>query len=306
MIRQTRLFEQKNSFATLRDLFRWANHQAARADQSYQSLANDGYMLLAERVRDEKEKLTVKEIIERVMRVKIDHSSLYSPESTPEYQYYIGKLSRTNSGVVWTKAMRRLYALVANALRNNEPVLLVGETGCGKTTVCQMLADAFGKSLFVVNAHQNTETGDIIGAQRPIRNRQACQSQLTEDLLTVLRERSPTEITDNNLTILPRAYDSLDQNVATKIADDVRARIQTNRRRTKALFEWADGSLIQAMKSGQFFLLDEISGRRFRLGEIEQYFGTCTGYPTRREGSKGIRNYSSRWVSFHGHNESWR
>ena len=260
MIRQTtRLFEQKNSFATLRDLFRWANRQAARADQSYQSLANDGYMLLAERVRDEKEKLTVKEIIERVMRVKIDHSSLYSPESTPEYQYYIGKLSGTNSGVVWTKAMRRLYALVANALRNNEPVLLVGETGCGKTTVCQMLADAFGKSLFVVNAHQNTETGDIIGAQRPIRNRQACQSQLTEDLLTVLRERSPTEITDNNLTILLRAYDSLDQDVATKIADDVRARIQTNRRRTKALFEWADGSLIQAMKSGQFFLLDEIS-----------------------------------------------
>ena len=56
------------------------------------------------------------------------------------------------------KAMRRVYALVANALRNNEPVLLVGETGCGKTTVCQMLADAFGKSLFVVNAHQNTET----------------------------------------------------------------------------------------------------------------------------------------------------
>ncbi|KAG0131716.1 ATPase, partial [Tuber indicum] len=260
LIRQTaRLFEQKNSFATLRDLFRWASRQVARGDQSYQSLANDGYMLLAERVRDEKEKLAVKEIIERVMRVKIDDSSLYSPESTPEYHYYMDKLSGTSGDVVWTKAMHRLYALVATALRNNEPVLLVGETGCGKTTVCQMLADALGKSLFAVSAHQNTETGDIIGAQRPIRNRQAYQSQLTEDLLAVLREHSSTEITDSDLTALLKAYDSLGQDIAARIPDDARARIQTNRKRAKALFEWADGSLIQAMKSGQFFLLDEIS-----------------------------------------------
>ncbi|RPA93651.1 P-loop containing nucleoside triphosphate hydrolase protein [Choiromyces venosus 120613-1] len=260
LIRQTtRLFEQKNSFATLRDLFRWANRQVARGDQSYQSLANDGYMLLAERVRDGKEKLVVKKIIEKVMRVEIDDSSLYSPESTPEYQYYMDKLSGTSGDVVWTKAMRRLYALVANALRNNEPVLLVGETGCGKTTVCQMLADAFGKSLLVVNAHQNTETGDIIGAQRPIRNRQGYQSQLTKDLLTVIREHSSAEITNNDLTVLLKAYDSFGQEVLERISDDVRARIQTNRKRTKALFEWADGSLIQAMKSGQFFLLDEIS-----------------------------------------------
>ncbi|PWW78362.1 midasin [Tuber magnatum] len=260
LIRQTtRLFEQKNSFATLRDLFRWANRQVGRDDQSYQSLANDGYMLLAERVRDEKEKLTVKEIIERVMRVKIDNSSLYSPESIPGYHHHMHKFPGAGGGIVWTNAMRRLYALVANALHNNEPVLLVGETGCGKTTVCQMLADALGKSLFVVNAHQNTETGDIIGAQRPIRNRQAYLCQLTEDLLAVLREHSSTEIADNDLTALLRAYDALEQDVAARIPDDARARIQTNRKRTKALFEWVDGSLIQAMKSGQLFLLDEIS-----------------------------------------------
>ncbi|CUS14036.1 unnamed protein product [Tuber aestivum] len=260
LIRQTtRLFEQKNSFATLRDLFRWASRQVGRDDQSYQSLANDGYMLLAERVRDEKEKLTVKEIIERVIRVKINDSSLYSPESTPGYDYCMDKFPVVSGGIVWTKAMRRLYALVTNALRNNEPVLLVGETGCGKTTVCQMLAEALRKLLFVVNAHQNTETGDIIGAQRPIRNRQAYQNRLAEDLLTVLREHSPTEITDNDLAALLTAYDSLEQDIVARIPDSVRARIQTNRKRTKALFEWADGSLIQAMKAGQFFLLDEIS-----------------------------------------------
>ena len=43
----TRLFEQKNSFATLRDLFRWAMRDAV----GYEELAANGYMLLAERVR---------------------------------------------------------------------------------------------------------------------------------------------------------------------------------------------------------------------------------------------------------------
>lgn len=48
----TRLFEQKNSFATLRDLFRWAQREAV----GYEELAINGYMLLAERVRKEDEK----------------------------------------------------------------------------------------------------------------------------------------------------------------------------------------------------------------------------------------------------------
>lgn len=249
----TRLFEQKNSFATLRDLFRWANREAV----GYQQLADNGYMLLAERVRKEDEKLAVKRVLEEVMRVKIDEAALYSPESTPEYQLVM----KLESDVVWTKAMRRLYSLVAHSLRNNEPVLLVGETGCGKTTVVQLLAEAFGKTLNIVNAHQNTETGDIIGAQRPIRNRTAYTAQLVEDLLAVVRDHSRIEQynADADLQMLLEAYSALDKQSLNNIPEDLRSRIELNRIRVKALFEWSDGSLIQAMKEGQFFLLDEIS-----------------------------------------------
>ncbi|KAI5852686.1 P-loop containing nucleoside triphosphate hydrolase protein, partial [Morchella snyderi] len=249
----TRLFEQKNSFATLRDLFRWANREAI----GYQQLADNGYMLLAERVRKEDEKLAVKKVLEEVMRVKIDEAALYSPESTPEYQLVM----KLKSDVVWTKAMRRLYSLVAHSLRNNEPVLLVGETGCGKTTVVQLLAEAFGKQLNIVNAHQNTETGDIIGAQRPIRNRTAYTAQLVEDLLAVVRDHSTIEQynADVDLSILLETYLTLDKQTLNSIPEDLRSRIELNRIRVKALFEWSDGSLIQAMKEGQFFLLDEIS-----------------------------------------------
>jgi midasin len=40
--------------------------------------------------------------------------------------------------IAWTKSMRRLFVLVGSCIIHNEPVLLVGETGTGKTTVCQV------------------------------------------------------------------------------------------------------------------------------------------------------------------------
>ena len=36
--------------------------------------------------------------------------------------------------------MRRLAVLVSASIKYKEPLLLVGETGCGKTTVCQVVA----------------------------------------------------------------------------------------------------------------------------------------------------------------------
>jgi midasin len=119
-----RLFEQKDSFATLRDLFRWASRNADNREQ----LAANGYMLLAERVRKPEERSAVKEIIEKVMKVKLDPNVIYDPHSCPEIELYNN--TANTHGVVWNNAMRRLYILVAHALRNNEPVLLVGDTGC--------------------------------------------------------------------------------------------------------------------------------------------------------------------------------
>ncbi|KAH7348924.1 hypothetical protein BKA65DRAFT_525885 [Rhexocercosporidium sp. MPI-PUGE-AT-0058] len=251
----SRLFEQKDSFATLRDLFRWALRDADNREQ----LAANGYMLLAERVRNPVERTAVKEIIEKVMKVKIDPNVLYGGDFSTEIKAY--NETSNSQGVVWTQAMRRLYVLVAHALRNNEPVLLVGETGCGKTTVCQMLAEAFGKELHVVNAHQNTETGDLIGAQRPVRNRAVILEQLKQDLVTLLRGLGET-IADNvdvDVDVLMATYRSLPSSTTAQAWEELVQRIEINQGKAKALFEWSDGSLVQALKDGQFFLLDEIS-----------------------------------------------
>jgi midasin len=249
----SRLFEQKDSFATLRDLFRWALRDADNREQ----LAANGYMLLAERVRNPQERLAVKNIIEKVMKVKIEPDVLYGGALSPEIQAY--NATSNSQGVVWTQAMRRLYVLVAHALRNNEPVLLVGETGCGKTTVCQMLAEAFGKELYIVNAHQNTETGDLIGAQRPVRNRAAILEQLRCDITLVLDGLNRSESFSDDEDALLSIYNSLSSAEKKDVPVELLRRIEDNQRKAKALFEWSDGSLVQALREGQFFLLDEIS-----------------------------------------------
>ncbi|PLB47863.1 AAA ATPase [Aspergillus steynii IBT 23096] len=250
LLRQAnRLFEQKNSFATLRDLFRWALRRADDRDQ----LAINGFMLLAERVRNPQERAAVKSVIEEVMKVRIDEDVVYSASELDKRAPLLKTLA---PGIVWTKAMRRLFILVSVALENNEPVLLVGETGCGKTQLCQAVAEAYRKQLLIVNAHVNLETGDLIGAQRPVRNRSAIEQALLNDLRSML----PSEnVESSSIEELKQAFSALSADELQTRDPETVQRIVKNIARVNALFEWSDGSLITAMRTGQFFLLDEIS-----------------------------------------------
>ena len=248
---ENRIFEQ-HSFATLRDLFRWALRSADSVDQ----LATNGYMLLAERVRKDEEKVVVKATIERVMSrrgpgVRIDPEVLYA-RTAPEVA--ASGASSSSQSIVWTKSMRRLFMLVSRALQNNEPVLLVGETGCGKTTVCQMLANVAGRELYTVNAHRNTETADIVGSQRPIRNRSEVEKQLRERLLAALGTPLPEEGSLTTAMLLEKFQETSKSNKS-----QLSAEIASLRSKYLSLFQWDDGPLVSAMKGGQYFLIDEIS-----------------------------------------------
>ena len=63
-----------------------------------------------------------------------------------------------------------LHQVAVRCLAMSEPVLLVGETGSGKTTVCQLIAALRNQVLHIANCHQNTETADLIGGLRPNRH----------------------------------------------------------------------------------------------------------------------------------------
>ncbi|KAH3662481.1 hypothetical protein OGAPHI_005733 [Ogataea philodendri] len=239
----TRLFEKKDSFATLRDLFRWALREAV----GYEQLAANGYMLLAERVRRPEEKVVVKQALEKVMRVKLDIDTYYQQLEIPE-------LLQLPSSIVWTKAMRRLAVLVATSIKYKEPLLLVGETGCGKTTVCQLIAQFYGKQLVTVNAHQNTETGDLLGSQRPVRNRQKLKDNLEAGLKQVLTNHN---VPVSTVTAMMEEYESLKKQGV--LEESEKQLVEQLISASKVLFEWFDGPLVCSMKDGSFFLLDEIS-----------------------------------------------
>ncbi|KAE9368078.1 P-loop containing nucleoside triphosphate hydrolase protein, partial [Stipitochalara longipes BDJ] len=67
-----------------------------------------------------------------------------------------------------TTHAKRLLEQVGVAVKMAEPVSLVGETGIGKTTVVQQLADTLGYKLIAVNLSQQSEIGDLLGGFKPV------------------------------------------------------------------------------------------------------------------------------------------
>ena len=62
----------------------------------------------------------------------------------------------------------RLMESLAVCVRENEPILLVGETGCGKTTNIQQLATRCERTLVVQNLSLQTDSTDLLGGYRPL------------------------------------------------------------------------------------------------------------------------------------------
>jgi midasin len=54
------------------------------------------------------------------------------------------------------------------AVKLVEPLLLVGETGTGKTTIVQKLASSLGRKLTVLNMSQQSDSTDLLGGFKPI------------------------------------------------------------------------------------------------------------------------------------------
>lgn len=173
------IFAGKHGFITLRDLFRWGYRYmkfAAKLDESIrffdwnQFLANQGFMLLAGRVRHNEDVILIKGILKKIFKCNISVEELFDMHE----EKVESKNIFTNS-IVWTKAFKRLGTLLREAIEFEEPILLIGETGCGKTTICQYFATKSEKTLKIINCHMNTESSDFLGSLRP--NRNACHGQ---------------------------------------------------------------------------------------------------------------------------------
>lgn len=61
------VFAGKHGFITPRDLFKWAGRGAV----GYQELAENGYLLLAERLRTQEDRAVVRQVLEKQMKVQV-------------------------------------------------------------------------------------------------------------------------------------------------------------------------------------------------------------------------------------------
>ena len=67
-----------------------------------------------------------------------------------------------------TGATVRSLEQICQSVALNEALLLVGETGTGKTTIVQELAKQVGKTLHVFNMNQNTDSADLLGGFKSV------------------------------------------------------------------------------------------------------------------------------------------
>jgi len=127
---QSGIFLGKDGFITPRDLLRWAE----RGSSSKIELAQEGYMILAERLRTEEEKEWIKRAIETQLKVELDLDSLYYGEAS-EARLLMGKVKELAGSlgdekllrsIAPTRSLLRLVTLVSRCIKQREPVLLVG------------------------------------------------------------------------------------------------------------------------------------------------------------------------------------
>jgi len=69
----------------------------------------------------------------------------------------------SGSSFSFTRPAACLLERVACCVAWKEPVLLVGETGTGKTSTVQYLADKTGHRLVVINMNQQSDSADLLG-----------------------------------------------------------------------------------------------------------------------------------------------
>ena len=215
---------------TLRDLFRWANRcysfqQVTKYHNWDQHFAQEGYLVLASKMRRSEDKVYVQKVLEKNFKCKINPESLFDLSINTKEYVESGKNSKQpivtiraielikealykqgashQTEIIWTTSAVRLAVLILHSLQFKEPILMVGETGCGKTSIAVMVAKIMNLSIQTVNCHLNSETSDFLGSLRPTRSNDGSKNS--------------------------------------------------------APFEWVDGPLVEVMKNGGIFLVDEIS-----------------------------------------------
>jgi len=180
----------------------------------------------------------------------------------------------------------RLMESIGVCIAQNEPLLLVGETGCGKTTLVQRLAYASGRDLVVQNLSLQTDSTDLLGGFRPVEVKQIARQiyeRFVELFVTTFSRKQNAEFLDYITTSFEkRQWKRLSQcfRRASKMGLDRFQNSQNDERAdawhdfsiaaerferqrmavdSSLAFAFTEGALVDAIKTGKWVLLDEVN-----------------------------------------------
>jgi len=173
---------------------------------------------------------------------------------------------------------------VARSIYMKEPVLLVGETGTGKTTLVQFIASAVGANLSVINMHHQSDTLDILGGFKPVdlhklllplREKfidafrktfsQKANASAIEKIHTSFEQKQWTSFLKNIAAISRKASEK--EGIEETIKNDwiylSNTSVQFLSRKDfidrDFAFGFVEGPLARAFRTGQWILLDEVN-----------------------------------------------
>lgn len=169
-----------------RDLFKWCHRAVIDFDVSSQNSALKVFQdaidifccsipALDERLRLAKEICVRLGIIELKAEyycnsykpnVSLSPTTLSAGQSVIKRQSEL--LTNKKSKFSFTRPSACLLERIISCINLSEPVLLVGETGTGKTSSIQYLAQTIGQKLIVINMNQQSDSADLLGGYKPV------------------------------------------------------------------------------------------------------------------------------------------
>ena len=228
----------------------------------------------------------------------LDHflPNIQSAEKLTVGRVVLSKISqkRDDAPFANTSSSLRLLEKIAVAVKMIEPVLLVGETGTGKTTTIQKLAKELGQNLIVLNMSQQSDSSDLLGGFKPV-DLHMLISPVVNDFYTLFTQSFSQKSNQGFLEKIKTSYEKKNYmklvqglqnavNMAKTVssADFPKKKkrkldpsivsdwqrfeiavqniaVQINKVNANFLFSFVEGTLVKAIKNGDWILLDEIN-----------------------------------------------
>ena len=288
---------------SVRDLVRWctrANQVSDTSQAAAELLYQDAVDIFARFIPDQGIRLALAKEIAFTLNISKERALYFTETHKPSVSLkaaglQVGRVlvpvtpsdsAHSPPGSVFsiTRHAASLLEAVARAVTSCEPVLLVGETGVGKTTSVQFLAEKTGRRLRVINMNQQSDSADLLGGFKPL-SLQRSLHKLREQFTQLFCQ---TFSTSNNAKFLghldtcfneKRWSDALQlmthtlKSAISKVKNDkfmhkkwkdIKSKLKVSydlisRKDLATVFAFIEGILTEAIREGDWVLLDEVN-----------------------------------------------